>query len=82
MLLCRLRQNHSALLDKAIDAYDRHEDIKEDLKSHRRKQRAKMNEIQVRWLSLILDILRGTKTSCYQKLMEEYWPDSSSWTLL
>lgn len=52
LLVCRLRRDHSALLDRAIDAYDRGEVIKEDLKDYRIKQRVKMREVQVSWLRL------------------------------
>ena len=35
------------MLDRTTDAYDHGKVIKEDLKDYRKKQRAKMNEIQV-----------------------------------
>ncbi|KAF9791949.1 hypothetical protein BJ322DRAFT_4576 [Thelephora terrestris] len=41
-----LRRDHTALLDRANDAYDRGKVIKKDLKDYRKKQRAKMHEIQ------------------------------------
>lgn len=45
--ICSLRRDHSALLDRAIDAYDHGTEIDEDLKAYRKKQRAKMSEVQV-----------------------------------
>jgi len=45
--LCSLRHDHSALLDRAIDAYDRDTEIEEDLRGYRKKQREKMDEVQV-----------------------------------
>ena len=45
--ICSLRRDYSALLDRTTDAYDHGKVIKEDLKDYRKKQRAKMNEIQV-----------------------------------
>ncbi|KAF9644620.1 hypothetical protein BDM02DRAFT_3272284 [Thelephora ganbajun] len=41
-----LRRGYSALLDRAVDAYDHGAEIQEDLKNYRKKQRAKMNEVQ------------------------------------
>jgi hypothetical protein len=63
--VCRLRLGYSALFDRAVDAYDRGKAIKVDLKDYRKKQRVKMNEIQVSPLQLTLDIPWGTERNCY-----------------
>ena len=42
-----LRRDYSALLDRAIDAYDRGAEVEGDLKSYRKRQQVKMSEVQV-----------------------------------
>ena len=55
--LASLRRDYSALLDRAIDAYDRGSRIEEDLRGYRKKQRVKMDEVQVSRRRFTVDIL-------------------------
>ena len=52
-----LRRDHSALLDRAIEAYDRGKEIGEDLKKCRKEQWVKMREVQVSWRRSTADML-------------------------
>ena len=53
-----LRRDHSALLDRAIEAYDRGAGIEEDLRKHREEQWVKMREVHVSRRRSTVDVFK------------------------
>ena len=61
--VCSLRREHSALLDRAVHAYDHGEVIGAGLKEYRKKQRVKMDQVQVSRFRLTVQKTSGTELS-------------------